>query len=91
MTEERKRKGRATRDDGISSLYGGQQKSGKFPFFFSFWVMLIIRQLDLPTKYRRGVATVKSRLLQNSNHGSGTGSGARSSSGENEEEKNEDS
>lgn len=54
MREERKRKGRATRDDGFSSLYGGQQKSGKFPFFFSFWVMLIIRQMDLPTKYRRG-------------------------------------
>lgn len=34
MREERKRKGRATRDDGFSSLYGGQQKSGKFPFFF---------------------------------------------------------
>lgn len=89
MTEERKRKGRATRDDGISSLYGGQQKSGKFPFFFSFWVMLIIRQLDLPTKYRRGVATVKSRLLQNPNHGTGTSSGANLAR-DYEEEKNED-
>lgn len=30
------------------------RKAVNFLFFFSFWVMLIIRQMDLPTKYRRG-------------------------------------